>query len=194
MKPVNLQALCKWVGFYPQHLVDIIPNIAPMLRRLGYDPMANPPKYDQPDPRIANNTLHVIQHKKMMRNKGLARWTTDTVRHRPSATDWTNIHKMVLSGASIPLWEFILVFHIGMFTWPTNASKNGIRLIGALGTFLRGLWLFGICLPPRFLISMKLSILIQCHKFFFSMHNHEDENSGLSFSDLFLLTFYSNVF
>ena len=73
-------------------------------------------------------------------------------------------------------------------------KKNGIRLIGAPGTFLRGLWLFGICLPPRFLISMKLSILIQCHKFFFSMHNHEDENSGLSFSDLFYILHFTRTY
>lgn len=71
MKPVNLQALSKWVGFYPRHIVEDMQKIAPMLRRLGYDPMANPPRYDHADPRITDNRLHIFQYKKYWRNKGV---------------------------------------------------------------------------------------------------------------------------
>ncbi|XP_062588758.1 protein-tyrosine sulfotransferase 1-like [Saccostrea cucullata] len=71
VKPVNLEALSKWVGTYPTSVVRNMGKIAPMLRRLGYDPELNPPQYDHPDPRIADNTLHLQQHKKYWRNKGV---------------------------------------------------------------------------------------------------------------------------
>ena len=47
VKPVNLDALNKWVGQLPPEVVDNMANIAPMLARLGYDPFANPPNYGQ---------------------------------------------------------------------------------------------------------------------------------------------------
>jgi len=34
-------------------------NIAPMLRRLGYDPHANPPNYGEADLKIKENTYHI---------------------------------------------------------------------------------------------------------------------------------------
>lgn len=62
IKPVNLEALHKWVGHIPQDVTDDMPKIAPMLRTLGYDPLANPPNYGQPDPKVADNTLHIQQN------------------------------------------------------------------------------------------------------------------------------------
>ncbi|RUS70370.1 hypothetical protein EGW08_021872, partial [Elysia chlorotica] len=38
------------------------PPLAPMLRTLGYDPNANPPNYGQPDPNVADNTIHIKQN------------------------------------------------------------------------------------------------------------------------------------
>lgn len=45
MKPVNTEALSKWVGHVPSDVVNDMAEIAPMLARLGYDPHANPPDY-----------------------------------------------------------------------------------------------------------------------------------------------------
>ncbi|KAM7374531.1 hypothetical protein PAMP_007182 [Pampus punctatissimus] len=45
MKPVNTDALSKWVGNIPSDVLKDMAKIAPMLARLGYDPNANPPDY-----------------------------------------------------------------------------------------------------------------------------------------------------
>ncbi|KAJ8266171.1 hypothetical protein GJAV_G00126770 [Gymnothorax javanicus] len=55
MRPVNTDALSKWVGHIPEELLNDMPQIAPMLARLGYDPLANPPNYTRPDPRLQDN-------------------------------------------------------------------------------------------------------------------------------------------
>ncbi|NP_001088427.1 tyrosylprotein sulfotransferase 2 L homeolog precursor [Xenopus laevis] len=61
MKPVNLEALSKWVGKLPADIIDDMARIAPMLSRLGYDPFANPPKYGNPDAMVLNNTHRVMK-------------------------------------------------------------------------------------------------------------------------------------
>ncbi|KAB5548853.1 hypothetical protein PHYPO_G00060500 [Pangasianodon hypophthalmus] len=47
--PVNTKALSKWVGHIPDDVVKDMASIAPMLKRLGYDPLANPPDYGKPE-------------------------------------------------------------------------------------------------------------------------------------------------
>ncbi|XP_076140128.1 protein-tyrosine sulfotransferase 2 [Alosa pseudoharengus] len=59
IKPVNLEALTRWVGHIPPDVLSNMKNIAPMLSRLGYDPNANPPEYGQPDAVVINNTDRV---------------------------------------------------------------------------------------------------------------------------------------
>lgn len=59
MKPVNLDALTKWVGQIPKEVVEDMANIAPMLATLGYDPYGNPPNYGQADAIVANNTKRI---------------------------------------------------------------------------------------------------------------------------------------
>ena len=49
IKPINLEALSKWVGQIPADVVSEMAQIAPMLATLGYDPDANPPEYGKPD-------------------------------------------------------------------------------------------------------------------------------------------------
>lgn len=53
MKPVNSEALSKWVGHIPADVIAEIAEIAPMLVRLGYDPQANPPDYTRPEPVVS---------------------------------------------------------------------------------------------------------------------------------------------
>uniref|UniRef100_A0A3B5PS74 Protein-tyrosine sulfotransferase n=1 Tax=Xiphophorus maculatus TaxID=8083 RepID=A0A3B5PS74_XIPMA len=50
VKPVNTEALSKWVGNIPSNVIDDMAEIAPMLARLGYNPHANPPDYTKADP------------------------------------------------------------------------------------------------------------------------------------------------
>lgn len=56
VKPVNAEAVSKWVGKIPADVVNDMASIAPMLSRLGYDPLANPPNYNKPDLFFLNNT------------------------------------------------------------------------------------------------------------------------------------------
>ncbi|KAI4498308.1 hypothetical protein M0802_006487 [Mischocyttarus mexicanus] len=60
IKPVNLEALTKWVGNIPEDVVREMPDIAPMLSVLGYDPYANPPVYGAPDSLVSDNTRRVL--------------------------------------------------------------------------------------------------------------------------------------
>lgn len=59
IKPVNLEALSKWVGQIPSDVVHDMADIAPMLSVLGYDPYANPPDYGKPDAWVQDNTSKV---------------------------------------------------------------------------------------------------------------------------------------
>lgn len=59
IKPVNLEALTKWVGQIPEDVVRDMAEIAPMLSVLGYDPYANPPAYGSADSFVKDNTLKV---------------------------------------------------------------------------------------------------------------------------------------
>eukprot|EP00063_Salmo_salar_P019428 XP_013994263.1 PREDICTED: protein-tyrosine sulfotransferase 2-like [Salmo salar] len=61
MRPVNLDALTRWVGHMPPDVMADMDAIAPMLGRLGYDPRANPPNYGQPDPQFLNNTQRLLR-------------------------------------------------------------------------------------------------------------------------------------
>ncbi|XP_028680323.1 protein-tyrosine sulfotransferase 2-like [Erpetoichthys calabaricus] len=61
IKPVNLEALSKWVGHIPTDVIHDMAHIAPMLSQLGYDPYANPPNYGNPDPAVVNNTQRVMK-------------------------------------------------------------------------------------------------------------------------------------
>lgn len=54
MKPVNTDALSKWVGHIPADVISDMAEIAPMLARLGYDPHANPPDYTRPEPLVSS--------------------------------------------------------------------------------------------------------------------------------------------
>lgn len=61
VNPVNTDALSKWVGHIPSDVLREMDDIAPMLARLGYDPLANPPDYARPDPIIPPNNYTLVR-------------------------------------------------------------------------------------------------------------------------------------
>ncbi|XP_023328323.1 protein-tyrosine sulfotransferase [Eurytemora carolleeae] len=63
VKPINIEALTQWVGFYSQDVLNDMAEIAPMLSTFGYDPELNPPNYGQPDGQVVNNTNEVQKNK-----------------------------------------------------------------------------------------------------------------------------------
>lgn len=69
IKPVNLEALSKWVGHIPEDVVRDMADIAPMLSVLGYDPYANPPDYGKADSWVKDNTLKVKAEEKLWQNR-----------------------------------------------------------------------------------------------------------------------------
>jgi len=48
-RPLYLEALTKWFGQIPEDVMHDMPQIAPMLVRLGYDPTNPRPYYGDPD-------------------------------------------------------------------------------------------------------------------------------------------------
>ena len=62
IKPVNLDALSKWVGHIPDDVVEDMADIAPMLAHFGYDPEGNPPNYGKPDQFVIDNTKDIKKH------------------------------------------------------------------------------------------------------------------------------------
>ena len=63
IKPINVDALSSWFGFYDQDVLDDLDSIVPMLRKMGYDPEDDRPVYGIPDGEVVNNT-NDIHHKK----------------------------------------------------------------------------------------------------------------------------------
>uniref|UniRef100_T1J9P8 Protein-tyrosine sulfotransferase n=1 Tax=Strigamia maritima TaxID=126957 RepID=T1J9P8_STRMM len=64
VKPVNLEALSKWVGHIPDDCVRDMASVAPMLAMLGYDPNGNPPNYGNPDSFVIDNTKDIRENSK----------------------------------------------------------------------------------------------------------------------------------
>lgn len=62
IKPINLEALSKWVGQFPEDVLKNIKNIAPMLATLGYNPDTSTPNYGKPDAFVQNNTNSIYSN------------------------------------------------------------------------------------------------------------------------------------
>ncbi|XP_058128119.1 protein-tyrosine sulfotransferase [Anopheles ziemanni] len=69
IKPVNLEALAKWVGKIPNDVVRDMADVAPMLSVLGYDPYANPPDYGKPDTYVQENTHKVKSNSELWEHR-----------------------------------------------------------------------------------------------------------------------------
>ncbi|KAI0235609.1 Protein-tyrosine sulfotransferase 2 [Lamellibrachia satsuma] len=59
IKPVNLDALTKWVDAIPHDVKQDMSSIAPMLAKLGYDPYAYPPHYGDASQFVSDNTHEI---------------------------------------------------------------------------------------------------------------------------------------
>lgn len=71
VKPVNLDALSKWINAVPDDVRRDIRKIAPMLEKLGYDPDAYPPNYGQADKFVQDNTLEIKKNEAFWQKKAL---------------------------------------------------------------------------------------------------------------------------
>lgn len=61
IKPINLEALTKWVGHIPNDVRQEIDKLAPMLKKLGYDTKSNVPSYGIPDEFVLENMNRLKQ-------------------------------------------------------------------------------------------------------------------------------------
>lgn len=89
VKPVNTEALAKWVGHIPDDVVEHMAEVAPMLARLGYDPRANPPDYARAPP---------LSNPPLVSFKGRTCWAT--VASYLACTD--KLGRSILSGDWLP--------------------------------------------------------------------------------------------
>ena len=55
VKPINLEALTKWVGHVPNDVKKDLDTLAPMLKKLGYDTKADIPNYGIADQLVLDN-------------------------------------------------------------------------------------------------------------------------------------------
>ncbi|XP_053211457.1 protein-tyrosine sulfotransferase 1-like [Panonychus citri] len=69
IKPINVEALSKWVGHLPEDVVRDMSSIAPMLSVLGYDPKGNPPNYGKPDEFVVEKMKHLKENRKQWEEK-----------------------------------------------------------------------------------------------------------------------------
>jgi len=73
VKPVNLDALSKWVGHIPEDVIADMAEVAPMLEKFGYNPTwseSNPPNYGTPDEAVVKNTNDVMKHNEEWDKRG----------------------------------------------------------------------------------------------------------------------------
>jgi protein-tyrosine sulfotransferase len=67
IKPINLQALSDWVGKIPQQDLLKIDELAPMLKKLGYDTKSANPNYGEADAKIQANTRLIAENQDFWR-------------------------------------------------------------------------------------------------------------------------------
>uniref|UniRef100_A0A336LN86 Protein-tyrosine sulfotransferase n=1 Tax=Culicoides sonorensis TaxID=179676 RepID=A0A336LN86_CULSO len=69
IKPINLEALNKWEGQLPDDVVRDMPQIAPMLRVLGYNPFENKGNYGDSSAWVKENTYKIKENSEMWDQK-----------------------------------------------------------------------------------------------------------------------------
>ncbi|CAF2604629.1 unnamed protein product [Rotaria sp. Silwood2] len=62
IKPINLEALTKWIGHIPNDVKQELDILAPMLKKLGYDTKSEVPSYGNADPLVLENMNKLKQN------------------------------------------------------------------------------------------------------------------------------------
>lgn len=55
VKPINLDALTKWIDRFPKEIKSELDTLAPMLKKLGYDTQSDKPNYGAADQLVLAN-------------------------------------------------------------------------------------------------------------------------------------------
>jgi protein-tyrosine sulfotransferase len=55
VKPINLDAITKWVDTFPKEIKKELDTLAPMLKKLGYDIESDTPTYGSADQLVLDN-------------------------------------------------------------------------------------------------------------------------------------------
>ena len=55
IKPINLEALNKWIKDFPKDIKSELDTLAPMLKKLGYDIQSDTPTYGSADQLVLDN-------------------------------------------------------------------------------------------------------------------------------------------
>ena len=55
VKPINLEALTKWIGHIPVDVLKELDTLAPMLKKLSYDTQSATPSYGTADQLVLDN-------------------------------------------------------------------------------------------------------------------------------------------
>ena len=65
-KPINLDALTAWADHIPDDVREDMEELAPMLRKMGYDPTAYPPNYGEADPEVLERSKKIAEEKSVL--------------------------------------------------------------------------------------------------------------------------------
>ena len=63
IKPVNLEGLNSWTNKIPDNILDSLDQLAPMMKKLGYDTKSKLPYYGEADKIVKNNTLSIKENR-----------------------------------------------------------------------------------------------------------------------------------
>ncbi|CAF0799754.1 unnamed protein product [Rotaria sordida] len=87
IKPINLEALTKWIGHIPDDIKNEIDTLAPMLKRLGYDTQSDVPTYGVADQLVLSNMNNLKENAEFWDAKAKA-----YARHLPNDTSLFQNH------------------------------------------------------------------------------------------------------
>ena len=69
IKPINLEALTKWIGHIPADVRKEVDTLAPMLKKLGYDTKSDNPTYGTADQIVLDNMNRLKENEQFWKDK-----------------------------------------------------------------------------------------------------------------------------